>query len=212
MNRYALLILALFALVLIASCKKTVDNEPEPDYSTSYLPLAIGNTWTYIHNNDVKDLITAKVDGNTFFQGFQQFVSVSGTGYDGMYYLQYDNLYSMMVYPDVGPAFSTPILDSYQPEGYSVVTKDSIAYSNDQTPPRSIMTIVQSGFSEAINGKTYRNVIHTVVDVEEAFNGNYMNIKTYDFYFARGIGLIEIDQSNQGFVYDRLTIADYKIQ
>jgi len=196
----------------MTSCHRETDlPEPGYDYANSYLPLKTGNTWTYIHNNNVQDTVITKVEGDSFSQGFQAFYTVVNSGEGGMYYSQEGDLYYTIVYTDLGPGFISPILDASAYEGYSVTTKDSIAYSNDPTPRLSTMTILGTNISKTINGKTYKNVIHTSVDVEEAFNGYYMNIQTYDFYFSPGIGLIEIDKSNAGYIYDILTIVSYKV-
>ena len=200
-------------LLIITSCKKSND-DTEPsynyDYAHSYLPLKTGNTWTYIRNGN--DTVTLTADGSTFEQGLQEFHSVSGAVNDGAYYSQNSNLYSMMIYPSNGIAFGGSILDSSQPDGYTVTTKSPVSDPNDPAPPLSIMTINGNGFNKTINGKNYQDVIHTNVDIEEAFNGSYMSVRTYDFYFAPGIGLIEIDKSNLGIQYETLTIVNYKIQ
>lgn len=195
-------------------CKKTDDQKPSDDdnYTDSYLPLKTGNSWTYIRNGNSKDTVIFTVDGTGFDQGYQHFYGVSGKGEEGNYYSSGNNLYTMMIYHDAGPGYADPILDTDEPEGYTITTYDTLAYSNDPTPPLSTMTILGTGFRKTINGKVYQNVIHTNVDVEEAFNDHYMSVQTYDFYFAQGIGLIEIDRRNAGQLYDTLTIIDYQIK
>ena len=152
------------------------------------------------------------MSGNNYAQGLQTFYGVDNSESDGTYYSQADDIYYMMIYPGSGLPFSSPILDTHHLDGYTVTTKDSTPNSNDPSPPLTVMTMVESNFSREINGKTYNNVIHTSVDVQEAFNGYYMSIQTYEFYFVQGIGLIEIDKSNAGYIYDTLTIVNYKVK
>lgn len=200
------------AMLFITSCKTPKHDDPVPDYSNSYLPLKTGNTWTYIHNGHITDTIVSKVTSDSYLQDLQTFYGVESSVSGEIYYSQNHNIYSMVVSPDFGTNFSTPILDENKSEGYTVTTKDSIANSNNTTPPRAIFTMIENNFGKTINGKIYDNVIHTNIDVQEAFNGNYMSVEIYDLYFARGIGLIEIDKSNGGFIYDTLTIVSYKVR
>jgi len=196
-------LILIVSIFFVTSCKKSNDTVPNYDYINSYLPLKSGNEWTYLHND--KDTVIAKV-GDSFSQGLQTFNKVGD-----MYYSQVNDKYYMMIYPGGGIGFSVPILDASQFKGYSITTKDSTAFSSDPTPVLSMMTIVDNNSIKTVNGQTYKNVIHTVVDVYQAFNGEYMNIQTYDFYFSFGIGLIEIDKSNADVVYDTLTIVNYKL-
>ena len=211
MKKHLPTLIIITLIFIVTSCKKSNQSDPTPsyDYLNSYLPLKPGNTWTYIHNG--KDTIITKVGNNSFMQGFQTFYGVESTIADDMYFSQGDKAYYMMIYPGIGPGFSSPILDASESEGYSITTMDSTTTSSGSAPALSTLTILETNFNKTINGKTYKNVVHTVLDVYEAFNGNYMNIQSYDFYFSPAIGLIEIDKSNAGYVYDSLTIVSYKV-
>jgi len=112
-----------------------------------------------------------------------------------------------MIYsPNLTDDLEIPILDDIEYAGYTLVTQPSLSHAPDQIPVETTLTIVADGFSKELNGILYKDVIHTSVDIRypaEEFASN----KTFDFYFAKGIGIIEIDEANNGLLTSTLTLV-----
>jgi hypothetical protein len=123
-----------FTMLFITSCKTPKHDDPLPDYdySHSYLPLKTDNTRTYTHNGHITDTVVSKVASDSYLQDLLTFYGVKSSVSGETYYSQNHNIYSMVVSPDFGTNFSTPILDENKSEGYTVTTKDSIAHSKIQ--------------------------------------------------------------------------------
>ena len=75
-------------------------------------------------------------------------------------------------------------------------------------------TIVEKGISRTLNGKTYNDVIH--VNTETGVNApgfGFIATNSTDYYFAKGIGLIEalLTDASGSFVIEHKTIKAYYI-
>ena len=127
-----------------------------------------------------------------------------GTG--ETYYCQSGHSYYMIFSPEFGNDFTIPILDDSEPAGYSSATFPSTTNSLDKEPVETELTIIETGISRKINGTTYKDVVHTSVEIRHPDNESENSI-IYDFYFSKGIGLIEIDKTNNEVIYDILTLA-----
>ncbi|MEO5595506.1 MAG: hypothetical protein ABIR15_11320 [Chitinophagaceae bacterium] len=76
-------------------------------------------------------------------------------------------------------------------------------------------SIVAKGISRTINGKTFSDVIHVSVEtgVNDSSIGGYFAFSVTDYYFAKGIGLIEalISYPSTGIVIEHRAIKSYYI-
>ena len=202
MKKYFLL---LIITAYITGCNKSNNQDPAPDYSDSYLPLNTGGTRSYIHNGDNSERIVSKATGDLHFQDNLMFYGVTyGTG--ETYYCQSGHSYYMIFSPEFGNDFTVPILDDSEPAGYTSAIFPSTANSLDKEPVETELTIVETGVNIRINGTAYKDVVHTNVEIWHP-NRESENPVVYAFYFAKGIGLIEIDKTDDQVLYDILTLA-----
>lgn len=215
MNKYVLILVC--AALFITGCKKSGTGpafDPYHNDTVSYLPLTTGNTWTYLHTTatHTDTLITTKntdlaTVGNKVFDG------VADNKGGEIYYDDELNKYYMLISP--GSTFAqivAPILDTNQPVGYTLTTNALSDSSYINTSIQTVLTIVDVNCTKKVNGKTYNCVIHTNLNIQCGNGFGYTSIGMCDFYFAKNIGLIEIDKSNSGFVYDSKTIISYKLK
>ena len=79
-------------------------------------------------------------------------------------------------------------------------------------PARTVNTIKEKGITKVVNGKTFTDVIHTQVDLQYNLGSGFTSTALYDFYLAKGVGMIETDTSVSGNIYEKETITDYSIK
>ena len=64
-----------------------------------------------------------------------------------------------------------------------------------------------------VNGITYPNVMHTTVNLQINVNGaGFHNVANYDFYLAKGFGLIEKDAHFYGLLNETKTLLNYNVK
>ncbi|HWB64178.1 MAG TPA: hypothetical protein VG603_11745, partial [Chitinophagales bacterium] len=66
--------------------------------------------------------------------------------------------------------------------------------------------------SKTINGKNYPNVIHTQAELQYDLGSGYITAGVYDFYLAKGVGLIELSLDMNGSNYETETLTSYTIK
>jgi hypothetical protein len=197
--------ISIIAMLSITSCKSKHDDPlPSYDYSHTYLPLNVGDTWDYMHNNDVKDTIESTVGRESYLvngYGYSYVISSSGHAY----YAQIGNMYYMIV-ENQDVDIPVPVLDE---SGFSFSETDTSTNVLTASPRiRTTLTTKEFNVSKTVNGKTYDNVIHTRVDLEFPDNG-LRSPENYDFYFAKEVGIIEIDKGIFGFIDDTQTLLSF---
>lgn len=60
-------------------------------------------------------------------------------------------------------------------------------------------TIIERNISMTVGGKTYQNVIHTRLDLSYDILGSIMDFGSYDFFVAKGVGIIKVRASLSSF-------------
>jgi len=82
-------------------------------------------------------------------------------------------------------------------------------------PARLLGQITEIGINKTVMGVTFNNVIHTTLQLQYNYGSGYQTNTTYDYYVAKGIGIIEIDSivGLPGFpsVTGQTAIISYKI-
>src|SRR5437763_1497490 len=73
-------------------------------------------------------------------------------------------------------------------------------------------TIMEKGISRSINGRTFNDVIHTKVEVQYDYGTGFQTFVTYDFYLAKGVGLIESDSNTLDSFFETETLFEYTIK
>jgi len=99
-----------------------------------------------------------------------------------------------------------------EPAGYTWTTQPSDDGFVNGIAAQTVNTIVSVNGGKTVNGKTYSNVIHTLVDLQYDFGGGFESAATYDFYFAKGVGLIESDTSSEGASIESATLTGYSVK
>lgn len=185
--------------------------------SSTYQPVTKGTYWKYVYVlNGVTDTVTTTmtgdstvINGRTYYGGASVYQSgkfPASTGYlsnQGHIYVQYATaegndiyLYFLNDTTAVGHGWTSPI----NPTG-----------SVNGVPGQFVGTIIATGLTKTINGKTFKNVIHDQVSLQYDYGTGFSTFITYDNYIAQGIGLIEVDSSGLG-VAGMETIFDYSIK
>lgn len=218
MRRHLPVILAL-AAICFGGCKKDVKSPVS--LSDSYFPVTKGSSWSYsdaIQGLGTDTVSTTLTDDSTTLNGkiFRIASSAStfkGHGTDYFYAAKHAYIFrSLNAYAD-----KTIELQVYNDTAaikqgnISVPTDDGF---DDTLPVRTVNTIEEINLTRVIGGKTFSNVIHTHVDFQydyEDGNGFHTNF-TYDFYLAKGVGIIEYDLFILGSVQERETILNYNIK
>lgn len=211
----ALPLLAL-ATLLFTSCKKDKGESPSDDTNTkttsdTYQPLTTGSTWKYVESGDTT---THTITGATQVFGGKTYTTVeakSKAGTDHAYYYVKDHVYilrqTLSGYGDIAFTYLNDTAKVNATWTANVTDGGTLG----GIPARMIGAIAQKGISKAVNGKTYTNVIHSTAQLQYNLGG-YTTLATYDFYAAKGIGLIEIDASSFGFTTSSIKLASYQIK
>ena len=207
-------------LLLMAGCKLD-----KPDYANffatanTYQPVTTGSYWTY-QENASGDLDTS----TTIITGFT-------TAINGRVYYQASTSYRSQVLPTDSGYFSnsghiytelgksgSDAFETYYLNDTTAVNGSWISKVNDSGtlggfPARFAGQIVEKNISKTVNGKTFVNVIHTKVYLQqiEAGGTTYTTTIAFDYFVAKGIGIIEEDASGTDFTTVR-TILDYSIK
>jgi hypothetical protein len=79
-------------------------------------------------------------------------------------------------------------------------------------PAKTINTIIGLNISKVINGKTFTNMVHTQVDLQYDYGSGYESSAVYDYYLAKGIGMVELDSTFLGSLLETETIVDYTVK
>jgi len=173
--------------------------------NNSYLPTTTGSSWTY--QSDITGTtqrseahitgVITPINGQNYFE-----LKGNSNGQESVsYYYVKDKKYKIR---------STSIEQKATVEFF--LLDDNLLVGDEWTgtmtadgsvngiPGRTKHKIIESGITKTVLNKTYRNVIHTQMTVQYNLFGNgFEDFGDYDFYLAKGIGLIQTDASFQGF-------------
>jgi hypothetical protein len=197
MLRTISILTALYCLAFLCSCQKDADtNTPPPITDTttanvSYMPITEGTYWVYkdsgLSNSYDTTTILAEdtvMNGITFTKVHTVSAIADTFGFYGIkdhnYYLNAE---------ESGITVTMLVLNDTMSVGNSWVY-DMGTINN--VPARGTGTIVEKLNAFTVQGETYPDVIHSRYVIALNFFGNYIDFATYDFYFAKGKGLIKL--------------------
>jgi hypothetical protein len=216
-------LLAIITAALFATGCSSKKSEPKPASDSantnSYLPVAAGNTWTYkdeVPSYGTSMETTKMVGGTLVINGKKYYTQQNDSPVNGIttnYFYAADHTYAMRTseYPS-SHAIEFILGNDTYPVGYSwttAPTDDGILFGH---PTRTVNTIKEKNIQLTVNSKTFVNVIHTQVSVEQDAGSGFKSIGTYDFYLSKGVGLIEkITQLNYE-PYEKETLTDYTVK
>lgn len=211
------LMLIIGGAILAAGCSKSKNN-PSPS-SDSYLPVTSGSSWSY---NDVVNGTTSQVtlsmsgattvfNNKTYYNGNSNSTSKgASTGY----FYAANHAYALRAAAGsvAGLTLELQMGNDAQAAGYTWTTTPSDNGSINGVPAQTVNTIKERNVTKVVNGKTFTNVIHTQVDLQYDLGTGFQSVAIYDFYLAKGVGMIETDTSISGSPYELETITNYNVK
>ncbi|WP_345949487.1 hypothetical protein ABDD95_21825 [Mucilaginibacter sp. PAMB04274] len=230
MKKYLLKLLLLFCLlsIFLTACQKdapitplvttkpltgSVSTTPAGDYQ----PLTKGSFWKYDNilatSVDVNTVTitgnTSKINRKTYYEAIND-SQANGTtiGFynndGGVYRFRTTNAV-------VGITAELTFLDENKAvnETWTAPITDNGLVNN--IPGRLVGKVVEKGISHTVNGKTFKDVIHTAADLQYD-TGGYSTVLTYNLYYAKGIGLIEQVSTIAGVTIVNTKLVEYSIK
>ncbi|MGZ3752484.1 MAG: hypothetical protein ACXVB0_25075 [Mucilaginibacter sp.] len=217
MKQNFLIILAVVTLGF-SSCKKSSGPKPSTSSPDTYLPVSSGSHWTYkdvVNGTTFTSTITI-TGATTVFNG-KTYYNISGTstknGPSTGYF--YTGNHSYVERAPLAAASTTVELqlgNDSQPAGYSWTTTPTDDGYINGVAAQTINTIMEKDITKTVNGKTFNNVIHTQLDLQYDFGAGFESIAVYDVYLAKGVGMIQIETSTSGTLYESETLTNYTIK
>ena len=214
---YLITIVAIFATGCISS-----KNDPKPGdgatTSDSYFPVTAGSTWTY--NEEIAGVASTtviKMTGSTkTFNGKSYYEASSASTVKGnqlgYFYSANHDFAILQTIPGYGIDVEIHLGNDSKAAGYTWTTSPTVSGYVNGFPAKMINTIKEKGISWVVNGKTFTNVIHSHVDLQYDLGSGFISYTVYDFYLAKGVGMIESDTGLSGAIYDRETILSYNVK
>lgn len=192
---------AALAVLSLVSCQKEVDNilapsPSNPSNTASYQPLTAHSYWKY------KDSLTGMVTQSTMLNktklinsrtynaslsNMGQQIDTSWVAVDGPNYYAYADAAGMSTGAPV------KLLFHYLNDTASVGYNWQYDAGHVNGFPASIKTtIMERGITHTVEGKTYKDVIRTRLELYYDIMGTVMKVATYDYYVAKGVGIVRI--------------------
>ncbi len=208
-----LLSIVVVIIFCCSGCKKEAKEAP----SGEYLPLTDGSTWKYNYTSDggTTDTLILKMTGGTTLINGKTYYNAASTYKQGTspgYFYAGNHLYATRT-ADVGfGSIELQLLNDTASVGYQWITIPTADGTLGGSPVRTINTIKEKNLTRTLNGKTFTNVIHTQVEMQYSNGSVFGTAVTYDFYLAKGIGLIENDANTEGILHETETLFDYTVK
>ena len=214
MKRNLFIILAV--VMVCGGCKK---NSPAPSTaSDSYFPLTTGATWAYLDAQQglKPDTATTQITGATTVFNNKTFYNAAtssknkGLGTD--YFYTGDHVYiihSLNAY--AGETIDLQLYCDTASVGISSYAVPTASGAIDGLPVRTVNTIIAKDIPLVLNGVHYTGVVHSRVDFQYDYktgNGFETNF-TYDFYLAKGIGMIAYNLNIYGSLTEQEVLLKY---
>jgi len=194
-------------VLFFAACKKSSVQPKQIISSTanSYFPITAGSSWTYKTNyagptapDTLAHTITMSAD-TSMINGKIYHNILTDDSPPAIYgYLYEDNhTYALRQVKKTGDlALEYQFLIDTASAGYTWTTNTNETGNFAGGPSRVINSIVETNISKTVRGTTFKNVIHTHTQLQFASTPStpFYDAEYHDFYFAKGVGMIEDDQ------------------
>ena len=129
------------------------------------------------------------------------------------YYYVVNHQYSIRAPLSIGGTVELQLANDNQPVGYTWTTQPTDNGLVNGVPAQTVNKILEASISKTVNGKGYSNVIHTQVDLQYDFGTGFESAGIYDFYLAKGVGMIEEDSNLEGgALIEKSTLTSYSIK
>ena len=230
MKRYFLSALASLTLLLNA-CKKdapdftgydsngTVITTPQTGGGQldTYLPASKGTYWKYQVTTGAKtDTNVITLTGNKTIIAGKTYLDATSkqTGMDEQpgYFYAGNHIYTLTA-TAAGITLEFLYLNDTTAVGNSWTANLTTDGKVNGVPARLKGKIIEKDISRTVLAKSFNNVMHTQINIEYDFldGRGFQNYGTYDYYIAKGIGLIETDSEVIG-ITTTSKIFDYAIK
>lgn len=200
------LTLTAITALLFSACTKDIISTKPADETTGgdYQSFTRGSSWQYQtkvyipgtdNQTETETSTITMTDGLYYMDNkvFHMAKSTTGNTTENAYFGLNDKVYSIRQVDETtsnGESFTLPYLNTDLEVGATWVTAANVPGSLAQIQVKT--TIMEKGISKTIQGKTYTNVIHTKASIQYKINEVFQTQLVYDFYMAKGVGMIGI--------------------
>nr|WP_294792792.1 hypothetical protein [uncultured Mucilaginibacter sp.] len=211
--------LLVIALVICATgCKLDTPVFPEgTPKSDSYQPVTKGSYWKYnaissgltLTQTTTMTGATQTINGKLYYTAN----TTTGTQSENSYYYHGNGKYTFR---------STTLMNgitlefTYLTDNMAVGQKWTAPVTDDGTvnsfPAQLVGEVMERGISKVVSGKTFTDVVHTKLLLQYNITGAMETWVTYEFYTAKGVGLIQLDSSSLFGFSSSTTISSYLIK
>ncbi len=185
--------------------------------SAEYQPFTKGSYWKQASSIFLVDTVINTLTGNTalfnnirYYEVNQQFQK---SGVFKGYYGYADHTYSMRA---ATVMYGIVITMPYYKDDVAIgLTWTGTVTDNGQVngvPSRFIGKTTEKGISRVVKGKTYSNVVHTVLDMQYDLGSGFETVITYHFYLAKGIGIIETNSFTGDKQASNAILLEYSVK
>lgn len=214
MKKTYTLILAV-AAIFISSCKKDSKKIPANNSTyNSYFPLTSASTWKYlvtgagVNDTLMVQLIGAAtaINGKVYYNTNSMYQKMgSSVGY----FFRSNHLYgSNSSNAAAGLTIEFQFLNDTAAAGRNWISSPTVNGLVNGVHARTVNTIKEVNISKTVGGKIFNNVIHTEVDLQYNYGAGYESSALYEFYFAKGVGMIENETIIAGNIYEMESIIN----
>lgn len=180
---------------------------PPPVITSDYFPLTQNSWWSYDDGTGGIDSVKTTVSGTGTFMGktYQRFISTDGPDSDTSFYRKdaatgfYYNYVDVQELIDSGFGFAQPALDvlflkETLATGQTWNSDHTATYMGNPFTLRFKFTCINANVSTTVNTHSFTNVYHIRMQPQAGALGTFTDADDpTDFYYAKGIGLIKID-------------------
>lgn len=211
-TRSLFLFTVMLLLVGFASCKKD-DNNDTPSGGESYGPTVAGSTWTYVNADGSSAFTYTATNRDTVAMGRTYDILTSTSG-GNIYQAQDGNdYYRFGSFSDLGiSAVEELYLRQHLNIGDGWTINVPFTYMGFPLTANLFYTIKSKNQSRKVRSNNFENVVNVGLDLK--ISG--ASIGTGDFFYARGIGLIESDLNvsipGQGTQDEHTLLESYNIK
>ena len=173
-------ILSLLLVVFLLGCE---DVPTFPTAYAGYFPLSKGSTWVYKNSDGSIDTLVAVEEFDVTTGGKGAFIRGNDSSIS-MYWRDGNKIYTQVLKDSL----------SYQSTAWLIEESGATwQYSFKSTSLKSTFSYTgkEMGLTRTVLSKTYQDVFHVHIVVNDTING-FPGSGTIDEYYAKGIGLIEI--------------------
>ena len=229
MKRNLLLAFSAF-VILISACKKDapdftgydptgVIDQPGNQFNESYLPSSKGTYWKYQVTTGAKiDTNVITLTGEKTTMNGRTYLNIVGKANNmpeqpGYYYAG-DHIYTLTATSAGGYTLEFLYLNDTTKIGNTWIGKLTPTGTVNGVPARLTGKMIEKNITKVVLGKTFTNVTHTELNIEYDFldGSGFKSYGKYDYYIAKGVGMIQIDSEVYGGITSSQKIFDYGIK